>query len=354
MKFKLTFLFIVIVYIHSSSQSLHPYEFPRGNMRIMFYNVENLFDVFDDTLKNDEAFTPEGVRYWTKSRYYKKLNNITKVIAAIGQWELPECIGLCEIENRTVLEDLIKFTALSKFPYRIIHKESPDNRGIDVAFLYRKDRFNPLKYEAIKIQFPFDENRPTRDILYVKGETLNKDTIHFFVNHWPSRWGGQLETERKRIFAASILREKVDSLFSVHMNPNIIVMGDLNDYFDNISLLKTLDAQIDFDQIMNEELYNLAYYLQEVKGKGTHKHRGEWGVLDQIIVSGALLNSTNSIYSAIDDAHVFDAPFLLEDDTHFIGMKPFRTYIGFTFHDGFSDHLPVYLDIRFKKNNTHK
>ena len=318
-------------------------------MRIMFYNVENLFDTYDDSLKVDEEFTTEGVRHWSKGRYYKKLNNISKVMTAIGQWELPEIVGLCEIENRFVLEGLIKQTALKKYPYRIIHKESPDRRGIDVGLLYRKDKFTPIEYEAVKITFPFDANRPTRDILYVKGYNHSNDTLHIFVNHWPSRWGGQIETDRKRVYVASILRHKVDSLFKEDINPNIIIMGDLNDYPDNKSVKEALNAKNKFDIIINEELYNLAYYLQEEKGKGTHKYQGEWGVLDQIIVSGSLLNQKNNIHMTVNDAHVFDAPFLLEPDEHFVGSKTFRTYVGFKFHDGFSDHLPVYLDLYFGK-----
>ncbi len=332
-----------------NAQSLKEYEFPRGDMRIMFYNAENLFDTYDDSLKVDEEFTPAGVRHWSKGRYYKKLNNISKVMTAIGQWDLPEIVGLCEIENRFVLEGLIKQTALKKYPYRIIHKESPDRRGIDVGLLYRKDKFTPIEYEAVNITFPFDANRPTRDILYVKGYNNSNDTLHIFVNHWPSRWGGQLETDRKRVYVASILRHKVDSLFKEDVNPNIIIMGDLNDYPDNKSVKETLNAKNKFDIIVNEELYNLAYYLQEEKGKGTHKYQGEWGVLDQIIVSGSLLNQENSIHLTIDDAHVFDAPFLLESDEHFVGYKTFRTYVGYKFHDGFSDHLPVYLDLYFRK-----
>jgi len=342
------FLLFILFNLNIKAQLLKEYESPRGDMRIMFYNTENLFDIYDDTLKIDEAFTPEGVRHWNKGRYYKKLNNISKVITAVGQWELPEIIGLCEIENRFVLEGIIKQTALKKFPYRIIHKESPDRRGIDVGLLYRKDRFTPINYEAVRVTFPFDANKPTRDILYVKGSNNSNDTLHIFINHWPSRWGGQLETDRKRVYAASVLRKKVDSLFKADTNPNIIIMGDLNDYPDNNSVTESLKAINRFDLFKDEELYNLAYYLQEEKGKGTHKYHGEWGVLDQIIVSGSLLKEDNKIHMTVDDAHVFEAPFLLEPDEHYVGVKPFRTYVGFKFHDGFSDHLPVYLDLNTK------
>jgi len=356
MNIKYSVFITILIFLFSekfvSAQELKPYEFQRGNMRIMFYNVENLFDTFDDTLKIDESFLPKGDHYWTSNKYYKKINNISKVITAVGQWELPEIIGLCEIENRKVLEDLTKKTALKKFKYRIIHKESPDRRGIDVGFLYRPDRFFPISYEAIRVKFPFDANKPTRDILYVKGTNTYKDTLHIFINHWPSRWGGQTETDRKRQFAASVLRAKVDSLFKTDNNPNIIILGDLNDYPTNNSVVKVLKAHIDFSvktDFIPEELYNLAWYLQEIKEKGTHKHKGEWGVLDQIIISGSMLNPDNKIHTSPDNAHTFDAPFLLEADNNYTGEKPFRTYIGFKFHDGYSDHLPVYIDLFEKK-----
>ncbi len=340
-----TFIFVYFFNIESFGQELKPYEFPRGNMRLMFYNCENLFDTYDDTLKIDESFLPNGDHHWTVSRYYKKINNISKVITAVGQWELPEIIGLCEIENRKVLEDLTKKTALKKFHYKIIHKESPDRRGIDVGLLYRPDKFFPISYDAFRVIFPFDANKPTRDILYVKGTNIYKDTLHIFINHWPSRWGGQTETDRKRRYVASFLKTKVDSLFNSETEPNIIIMGDLNDYPVNNSVVKDLKAKISFDKIDDESLYNLAYYLQEIKEKGSHKHNGEWGVLDQIIVSGSLLNQNNKLHTTPDNAHVFDAPFLLEQDNNYTGVKPFRTYIGFKFHDGYSDHLPVYIDL---------
>ncbi|NPA45253.1 MAG: endonuclease, partial [Chlorobi bacterium] len=256
-KYLLSNLFALVVIFNLNSQTLKEYEYPRGDMRIMFYNTENLFDIFDDTLKIDEAFTPDGEKHWNKRKFDKKLYNISKVITAVGQWELPEVIGLCEIENRYVLERLIKQTALKNFNYRIIHKESPDRRGIDVGMLYRKDKFHPISYEAVRVVFPFDANKPTRDILYVKGTNNYNDTLHIFVNHWPSRWGGQLETDRKRMFAASVLKGKVDSLFDADVNPNIIIMGDLNDYPDNNSVVKVLKAKTKFDKIEDEKLYNL-------------------------------------------------------------------------------------------------
>lgn len=343
------YLIFTVLSVNAFSQELQKHEFERTSLRFMFYNVENLFDIEDDSLKVDEEFTPEGAKYWSSKKYYKKLNNIAKVIMAVGQWDAPEIIGICEIENKRVLQDLTKKTFLKKIPYRIIHRESPDRRGIDVGLIYRKDKFKPISYEAIRVTFPFDNNRPTRDILYVKGQTKSKDTFHIFVNHWPSRWGGQMVTQEKRNRAAEVLREKIDSINKVEKNPAIIIMGDLNDYPDDKSVTDYLKAKIKFDTFEDKELYNMAFYLQHKKGQGSHKYHGEWGVLDQIIISGNLLNNSLNISTTLDDAHVFDAPFLLEVDERNTGFQPFRTYIGYKFHDGYSDHLPVYLDLRKTK-----
>ncbi|MEA2042171.1 MAG: endonuclease [Bacteroidota bacterium] len=346
---KSPFVFLVIllqfIVYESFSQKLKPHEFPRGDYRIMFYNVENLFDMEDDSLTWDEEFTPEGPKYWTPRKYYQKLKNISKVITAVGQWELPEIVGVCEIENLKVLQDVISKTGLKNSQYRIIHKESPDGRGIDVALFYMKNKFSPLEYEAVPVVYPFEGSRATRDILRVKGVLASGDTIHLFVNHWPSRWGGQKVTDRKRVYAASVLKRKTDSLFSADKNPNIIIMGDLNDYPTNSSLIHTLKAKTNFDNPNAEDLYNLAWQLQEVKAKGSHKYHGEWGVLDQIIISGTLLTRKSGLRTSIDDAHVFDAPFLLEKDTKYVGYITNRTYIGHRYHGGYSDHLPVYIDL---------
>lgn len=332
----------------TEAQSLADYEHPRGDYRVMFYNVENLFDLYDDSLTRDDDFTPDGQYFWSERKFYNKVQKISKVIIAVGQWELPEIVGLCEVENLYVLKELIGKTALYNSNYGIIHKESPDGRGIDVAMFYRKDAFTPIQYEAIPVKFPFD-GRTTRDILYVKGWFKSADTVHFFVNHWPSRWGGQAETDRKRIFTASVLRQKTDSIFTSDQTAKVIIMGDFNDYPENTSLKDTLNALFDYDNPQYGKLYNLAYYIQEEKKLGTHKHKGEWGMLDQLIVSGSVLKNDEHLHCSPENAHVFNAPFLLEKDEKYVGYKANRMYIGFKYHGGFADHLPVYLDLKTKK-----
>jgi predicted extracellular nuclease len=315
----------------------------------MFYNVENLFDTFDDSLKNDEDFLPESNHFWNNHKYYTKLNQIYKVIIAIGEWNPPAIIGLCEIENLKVLNDLVNNTPLVKYEYKIIHKESPDRRGIDVGFLYREDLFKPINNEFLAINFPDNPESKTRDILYVKGVANKLDTLHIFVNHWPSRWGGQLESEDRRLYVASVLRSRVDSIFNQNANSNIIITGDFNDYPDNKSILEILSANQNFENIKPNTLYNLSANLFKTKNIGSNKYQGEWGVLDQFIVSGNLLNTKNKMYTSLDDVTIFNKKFLLESDDSYYGFKPNRTYIGYKYNGGYSDHLPTYLILNFNK-----
>ncbi len=323
----------------------------RGDYRIMFYNCENLFDIEDDSLKNDDEFTPDGDRHWSWYKFEEKLGHIARVITSVGGWEPPEVVGLCEIENYYVLQELTKKSPLKVFNYKIIHYESPDKRGIDVALLYIPGKFEPIATNKFTVNFPEKiGTRPTRDILYVKGLTSRNDTLHIFVNHWPSRWGGMLETEPKRMFVASLLRKKVDSVFTKNNNAKIVIMGDLNDFPTNKSLTQSLKVLNSFDNIKNDELYSLSFYLQEEKGLYSHKYHGESGILDHIIVSGALLDTNANIFTTKDNADIYNAEFLLEKDKNYVGYKPFRTFIGFKYNGGYSDHLPTYLDLFFKEN----
>jgi len=345
-------LFAIFVSCNSEKQvvdeKLNP-EFSVNPYRIMFYNTENLFDPADDPNKADEEFTPEGSRNWSEARFKQKLSNIYKVIVAIGEWDLPDLVGLSEVENRNCLESLLNYTPLYKSDYKIIHYESPDARGIDVALLYRTSSFTPISHRPIRITWPKEiGSGTTRDILYTWGVTNEGDTLHVFVNHWPSRWGGQMETEDKRMFVAKLLKNTTDSIFDIHPNAKIVIMGDLNDYPTDRSLVESLKANTSFDNIKSDKLYNLSYYLQEVEKLGTHKYNGQWGVLDQIVVSGALLDTTSNFFTTTKDAHIFNADFLLENDDKYTGKRVNRTYIGFKFHGGYSDHLPTYLDIKRK------
>ncbi len=344
----ITFLILVLFFHQSSfSQSHFREEINdlRSDYRILFYNVENLFDTKDDSLKNDAEFLPQGKKYWTWKKYQDKCSKIAKVIIASGGWQLPDIVGLCEIENKKVLNGIIYSTPLKKSKYQIIHKESPDHRGIDVALLFQPESFFPIDTAFLRLIYKGATHSTTREILYVKGTTHTDDTLHLFVNHWPSRWGGQLESEHKRIAAARLLRDKVDSIFFENSKSKVIIMGDFNDYPNNKSITKTLKANKPNLEFKNDELYNLASYLSSKNTIASHKYQGAWGMLDQFIVSGALMNGLGILNTQPKDMHLFAPSFLLENDKSYKGIRPFRTYIGYKYHGGFSDHLPIYLDL---------
>ena len=247
-------IFCLLLSLNICGQDYNELSIKQRYFRLMFYNVENLFDTENDSLTNDDEFLPEGLRFWTNKRYWEKLQHISAVIASIGGWNPPEIVGLCEIENRKVLEDLCFKSSLSNLNYKIIHKESPDPRGIDVAFLYQPKKFKPLTYKAIKITIPFNPGFRTRDILYVKGETKNNDTLHVFINHWPSRTGGQLESEPNRIAVSSILERKLIRFLLSNPVAKIIIIGDMNDYPENKSLTEILNARRNFDLITDSRI----------------------------------------------------------------------------------------------------
>ena len=330
-------LFIILTFCnctHAQSQG-------KDYLRVMFYNVENYFDTLDDPTTNDNEFTPDGSMRWTVGRYIDKRNNIFRVIAHVGEWDPPAIVGLCEIENRDVLQDLIKNTPLMKYPYRIIHKDSPDQRGIDVALLYRDDYLKCIAQQFIRVRFP-DNRRRTRDILYATLRTLKGDTLHVFVCHFPSRVGGQRQSEPGRLLAASLVRNKVDSIFSRNPMARIVVTGDMNDGPLDKSLRSELRALPDTTQAKPSTLFNLSAYKMK-ESTGTIKYQGKWSVFDQIIVSGGLLRG--SLRTDVDRCHIFRADYLFEPDKRYQGVIPFRTYIGQRYNGGFSDHLPVYIDI---------
>jgi predicted extracellular nuclease len=315
----------------------------RGNFdfRIAFYNLENLFDLENDSTTADDSFTPEGSNSYTYNRYKKKSNGLAKTMAALGGWQPPEIIGLCEVESRWVMEGLAVHSPLKNANYQIIHEDSPDRRGIDIACLYNPKRFNLISYRYFRVNFPFDPDRKTRDILYLKGILPNKDTLHVFVNHWPSRYGGQFASEPARAFVAELIKSKVDSLNQRFSNPNIILCGDFNDEPDDLSLKDHLGAKLDPSDAQEGDLVNLMY---PIKYKfGTHSFAGEWGVLDHFIVSYSLLRGDYT-FTTPESVGVFDAPWLLNKNAAGSDV-PHRTYQGPAYKGGYSDHLPIFLDL---------
>lgn len=311
-------------------------------LRIMFYNVENLFDVYDDTLTDDNDFLPQGLMRWNRERYIKKINSLYKTIVAAGEWEAPAVVAFCEIENRNVLEDLINNTYLSKFDYGIVHEESPDRRGIDVCLIYRKKIARVLNY---RYWIPVEINKKdfnSRSVLYTK-ILICSDTIHLIVNHWPSRRGGVLAGESYRLQIASMIREKVDSIAEGdHSGARIVILGDFNSTPDE-QVIKSLLSSADSAGSM----INLSDRLDE-DGQGTYRYLGTWELFDQVIVSGRLVSCGEGLYTEPKLLSIFRPDFLLKKDPKYPGFSPFSTYRGYKYQGGFSDHLPVLLDLKVR------
>jgi hypothetical protein len=323
----------------------------RQNVRIVFYNVENLYDPYDDTTKMDDEFVSTGAKHWSYSRFQVKLNHLSKTLIAVGEWEPPPIIGLCEIENRYVLNKLIFQTPLKKFNYRFIHHDSPDSRGIDVILLYRPEKFTVLSSKYFEVHFPFDPGAQTREIMMVKGKVFLDDTIIIFINHWPSRRGGYTESQPRRNFVAGLLRSKIDSVLRIDVHPNIIIMGDFNDEPDKESLLQVLKALPFEKDGKPSELVNLMYSGEIRWNEGTIKYQGQWSIFDQIIVSGNMIKGSSGLSTSFEDAHIYEGTFLTSGDNKNFGVKLNRTYTGPRYTGGFSDHLPVYIDIWKRTEN---
>lgn len=310
-----------------------------------FYNVENLFDTENDPTINDDEFTESGAKEWNNIRYADKLIKISKVISSISDNGLPVAFGLCEVENKKVILDLIKTDGLKDGGYDIIHYDSNDERGIDNAFIYRSDAIKILDSKAITPNISIDGiEDQTRDILYIKTAFKSSgEIVHYFVNHFPSRSGGEEKSEPKRLAVAKVLTEAIAEIRFEDENASIIIMGDFNDMPDNRSIREILGACP-----VTERCYlsNLSYAFH-LKQQGTYNYKGKWNVLDQIIVSQPLTNSDNNIYIENNEAKIMQDAFVMytnEDGT----TTPSRTYGGTNYYGGFSDHLATYCTISIK------
>ena len=298
---------------------------------IGFYNVENLFDLVDDPDKNDDEFTPEGDNEWDRERLDSKLTNISRVISEMARGV--DILGLSEVESLAVLTELVAMPSLQRHNYQIVHQESPDWRGIDCALLYKPDRFQLLDFQAIP--FP-DEDYTTRDILHVEGIYFG-DTLHVFVNHWPSRRGGKAD---KRNAAAERLRQEVDELLAENDQAKIIIMGDLNDDPNNKSVKKILRA-VDFDKVEEDDLYNPSAAVFK-QGLGTLYYNGAWNLFDQIIVSQGLMEGAEGVTYQPESFSIFGPPWMRNQTGQFAG-GPFRSFSYGVYQNGFSDHFPTYI-----------
>lgn len=310
---------------------------------IMFYNVENFFDITNNPNTRDDDFTPKGIKHWTRSHMYEKNKKVGKVITSAGGWNLPVLVGLCEVESDTIGQLLTHLSPLRDLNYDYLHQESQDRRGIDVMLLYRKDFYSPISTHFYPVEYPEDPNFKSRDILYSKG-ILAKDTLHVFVNHWPSKYGGAMATIPLRKAAALTLKKRTDSIMSINPKAKIIIMGDLNDAALEPSITESLEAKKYQTPLMDKTLINLSWPLIE-KGIGSHKYQGKWDIIDHMIVSNGLLEGAG-LRTTSQSMQVIRLDFLLEKDDRYLGEQPFRTYRGMKYHGGYSDHLPVMLQLK--------
>lgn len=306
---------------------------------ILFYNTENLFDTIDSPDVNDEEYTPTSEKNWNTERYFDKINKLTKTIS-FPENHQPLLIGLCEVENTKVINDLIKAENLKNSKLKFVHFDSPDQRGIDVALIYDEERFYPLHKQKIPVYLIDHEARPTRDILYVKGLIKGNFELHVFVNHWPSRHGGEETSRPKRIRAAESLKHVIDSIIEIDPKANLIIMGDLNDHPTDMAVETTLGAKNPATD-SNALLLNLQYEAH-LNGKGSYSYKGEWGVLDHLIVSSALLRGQNTLKIKEQSSFILYEDFLLYKNSAGVA-SPSRTYGGNNYYGGYSDHLPVYM-----------
>lgn len=333
---------VVVVTLLLVSNLIHAQGVQYKIASVGFYNLENLFDTENDTTIWDEEFLPEGGKSWTIDRYNEKQANMAYVISQMGIDKAPQglsVLGVCEIENRKVLEDLVAQTSIADRGYEIVHIDSKDGRGIDVGLLYNPDHFEVSTYRVYDMPIYRDSVRKyTRDVLYVKG-ALDGDTMHFLVNHWPSRRGGASRTNPLRVRAAQVNKHVIDSIVAIDPAAKIIVMGDLNDNPTDDSVKGILRGKQSPKKVKDGDMYNpmMDYYR---RGMGSNAYRDVWSLFDQMLFTPGFLDKQQDGYFYYK-SNIFNKKFLVQRRGRYKGY-PFRTYSGGTYQGGYSDHYPVY------------
>ena len=313
---------------------------------VVFYNLENLFDIYNDPETHDDEFTPQGVKQWNETRYQKKLWNMERVLFDIAaqQKDYPIVIGVSEIENRSVLEDLISQPKLKGGNYRICHYDSPDARGVDVAFLYRSDVFKLEGSDNIKLHVEGLPNFRTRDLVVMWG-TIEGEPFYFLVSHWPSRLGGKEASQFKRDACAKQIREIKDSLLRENPATKVVVMGDFNDDATDASIVEVMGAKASVKELEPGDFFN-PYNEMLRAGLGTLAYQDEWNLFDNICVTENLVNAENGKLKIIKGkkfyGNIFTRPYMLQLEGQYKNY-PLRTFVSNNFQDGYSDHLPVFI-----------
>ena len=335
MRITLYFIFIFGIVLTGCNQvKSTTFSSDAKSLSVLFYNVENLFDTEDDPKTYDEEFTPNGKKSWTKERYNTKLLHLGKVVSSIDS-NMPDLFGLCEIENLGVLEDLNASAYFKEVGYEILHQDSPDSRGIDVALFYNPEKIQLEIDGFITSKLPAGDRPNTRQILHAKG-TLKGDAFHVFVNHWPSRSGGKKETEPNRLTVANNLSEYLMDIRRTDENAQILLMGDFNDYPNDKSIYEILRAGA-----IGKARYSNMMWDAHKSGKGSYNYRGDWGALDQFIVTPNLTNG-EGVEADQSSVKFFQADWMMHENSYG-NLVPSRTYGGPNYYGGYSDHLPIFM-----------
>ena len=324
--------------------------FAQKPYKVVFYNLENLFDTINDPNKNDEEYLPEGERKWTTYRYNQKLHNMERVLfdVALQDKNFPAVIGVSEIENRLVLEDLLAQPKLAKANYRIVHFDSPDRRGVDCAFFYRPNQFQLEGSEAHRISFPGRPNFLTRDLVAMWGK-IEGEPFYFIVSHWPSRLGGKERSQYARDFVAAKCKHICDSVRTVNPNTKVVIMGDFNDDATDASVVEVLGAKGNIKKLEANDMFN-PFNAMLKAGYGTLAYRDSWNLFDNIVVSENLATgSTGALKIQKKEGakfygNIFTAPYMIQKEGQYKNY-PLRSFVGSNFQNGYSDHFPVYIYI---------
>ncbi len=314
-----------------------------NQLSIGFYNLENLFDTIDTPEVKDTEFTPGAAKKWNTSLYNEKIEHMARAISKVAIINSPEglaVVGLCEMENKEVLENLVSHPLLKERNYKIAHINSPDKRGIDVALIYQASKFEMESCFAFPLKIEGRLNFYSRDQLLVSGKLLG-EKVYFLVNHWPSRSGGEERSRPYRIAAGDLSRSIADFILGMDSKAKIIIMGDLNDDPNDISITEHLKASGDKNMLSKGYFYNPFALIHKPNSFGSLAYRGKWNQFDQMIVTKALTEKKRNKWQ-LKDAVVFDAEFLKNQDGKYKGF-PFRTFAGSTYLGGYSDHLPIYI-----------
>ena len=346
-KLNLITIGILSLFLFASCGSSRSNKAPSENVNVQvacvaFYNLENLFDTISSPGVNDFEYTPEGPNKWNSHKYNNKLQKMSYAISQIGLDQTPVgavILGVSELENRGVLEDLVKQPAIADRSYDIVHYDGPDRRGVDVALLYNPRYFVVSSSKSYPVVAPNDTSFRTRDQLLVSGYLFN-EKVHVIVNHWPSRYGGEVASRPKRVLAASVTRSIVDSIFNVEPKAKIIIMGDMNDDPNNESTAVVLNAKKNPQDVSGQELYNPTWQLH-AKGIGSLAYQGQWNLFDQIIISHELLTAPRNTLR-FWRAEVFNRNFLMHQEGQDKGT-PLRTHSRGVWLNGYSDHFPTLI-----------